>query len=220
MAAASFSFPRTLSLSPDSRAGLIVSSLEVWRGERRLFNDLSFELTPGQMAYITGPNGSGKTSLLRVLAGLSAPAEGAVTWNGAPVSRLAPELRTAIAYQGHLLGLKKDLTVTENLAFYRALWAGDGAIEPLREELRLNEFADREIRYLSAGQRRRVALGCMRLRRARLWLLDEPLTNLDAAGAQVISAWLREHTAAGGSVVIATHQTDRVQGTAAVEVAL
>ncbi len=207
-------------MSPDSRAGLIVSSLEVWRGERRLFNDLSFELTPGQTALITGPNGSGKTSLLRVLAGLSVPAQGAVTWNGSSVSRLVPEHRATIAYQGHLVGLKKDLTVTENLEFYRALWAGEGDIAPLLDELRLNEFADREIRYLSAGQRRRVALGCMRLRRARLWLLDEPLTNLDAAGAEVISAWLREHTAAGGTAVIATHQADRVDSVAAVEVEL
>ena len=80
-------------LSLDSSAGLIVSSLEVWRGERRLFGDLSFELRPGQVALITGPNGAGKTSLLRILAGLSEPVAGAVTWRGTPVRQLAAELR-------------------------------------------------------------------------------------------------------------------------------
>ncbi len=207
-------------MNVDSSNGLMVSSLEVWRGERRLFSDLSFELRTGQMALITGPNGSGKTTLLRMLAGLSVPANGEVTWSGAPVRQLATELRSTIAYQGHLDGLKKDLTVAENLLFYRALWAGKDAVEPLLEQLRLTDFADREVRYLSAGQRRRVALGCMRLRHASLWLLDEPLTNLDAAGAEVVAAWLHEHTAAGGVAVLATHQADRIDGAAAVEVEL
>ncbi len=201
-------------------AGLIVSSLEVWRGERHLFSDLSFELLPGQVAMITGPNGAGKTTLLRILAGLSLPVDGAVTWHGTPVRQLAAEFRAAIAYQGHLDGLTKDLTVAENLAFYRALWAADGAIEPLLDELDLTDFADREVRYLSAGQRRRVSLGCMRLRRASLWLLDEPLANLDAAGTDVVSGWLHEHTASGGAAVLATHQADRLNGAAAVEVEL
>ncbi len=207
-------------MSVDPSAGLIVSSLEVWRGERRLFGDLSFELHSGQVALITGPNGAGKTSLLRILAGLSEPVGGVVTWQGTPVRQLAAELRAAIAYQGHLDGLTKNLTVTENLAFYRALWAGEGAVEPLLAELGLTDFADREVRYLSAGQRRRVGLGCLRLRRASLWLLDEPLTNLDAAGADVVSGWLREHTANGGAAVLATHQADRLDGPIAVEVAL
>ncbi len=207
-------------MSVDPSNGLIVSSLEVWRGERRLFSDLSFELRSGQLALITGPNGAGKTTLLRMLAGLSVPVDGVVTWNGTPVRQLAAELRAAIAYQGHLDGLKKDLTVAENLLFYRALWAGKDAVEPLLDELSLTDFAAREVRYLSAGQRRRVALGCMRLRRASLWLLDEPLTNLDAAGADIVAAWSHEHTAAGGVVVLATHQADRIDGTAAVEVEL
>ncbi len=207
-------------MSVDPSAGLIVSSLEVWRGERYLFSDLSFELQPGQVAMITGPNGAGKTTLLRIQAGLSLPVDGAETWQGTPVRQLATEARAAIAYQGHLDGLTKDLTVAENLAFYRALWAGEGSLEPLLDELGLTEFADREVRYLSAGQRRRVSLGCMRLRRARLWLLDEPLTNLDAAGADVVSGWLDEHTANGGAAVLATHQADRLSGAAAVEVEL
>ncbi len=207
-------------MTVDPSAGLIVSSLEVWRGERHLFSDLSFELHPGQVAMITGPNGAGKTTLLRILAGLSLPVDGAVTWQGTPVRQLAVEAHAAIGYLGHLDGLTKDLTVAENLAFYRALWAGESTVEPLLDELGLREFADREVRNLSAGQRRRVSLGCLRLRRARLWLLDEPLTNLDAAGADVVSGWLHEHTANGGAAVLATHQADRLSGAAAVEVEL
>jgi heme exporter protein A len=207
-------------LNVDPSAGLIVSSLEVWRGERRLFGDLSFELRPGQVALITGPNGAGKTSLLRILAGLSEPVAGAVTWRGTPVRQLAAELRAAIAYQGHLDGLKNDLTVVENLTFYRALWDGEDALEPLLDELRLSDFAHREVRYLSAGQRRRVGLGCMRLRRASLWLLDEPLTNLDAEGAEVVAGWLLTHTGAEGAAVLATNQAERFSGAAAIEIAL
>ena len=207
-------------MSLDPSAGLIVSSLEVWRGERRLFSDLSFELHSGQVALVTGPNGAGKTTLLRMLAGLSVPFGGAVTWDGTPVQRLAAEPQANIAYLGHLDGLTKNLTVAENLAFYRALWAGEGAIEPLLDELGLTDFADREVRYLSAGQRRRVGLGCLRLRRASLWLLDEPLTNLDAAGADIVSGWLHQHTANGGAAVLATHQADRLSGAVAVEVGL
>ncbi len=207
-------------MTRDPSVGLIVSSLEVWRGERRLFGDLSFELQSGQVALVTGPNGAGKTTLLRMLAGLSVPFGGAVTWDGTPVQRLAAEPRANIAYLGHLDGLTKNLTVAENLAFYRALWAGEGAVEPLLDELGLTDFADREVRYLSAGQRRRVGLGCLRLRRARLWLLDEPLTNLDAAGADVVTRWLHEHTANGGAAVLATHQADRLDGAVAVEVGL
>ncbi len=207
-------------MSVDTSAGLIVSSLEVWRGERRLFGDLSFELHSGQVALITGPNGAGKTTLLRMLAGLSVPFGGAVTWDGMPVRQLAGESQAAIAYLGHQDGLTKNLTVAENLAFYLALWAGEGAVEPLLDELGLTDFADREVRYLSAGQRRRVGLGCLRLRRASLWLLDEPLTNLDAAGADVVSGWLREHMANGGAAVVATHLADRLSGAVAVEVGL
>ncbi len=208
------------SLPLDSSAGLIVSSLEVWRGARHLFSNLSFELPPGEVAFVTGPNGAGKTTLLRILAGLGVPARGAVTWEGTAVRHLVPAVRATIAYLGHLDGLKRNLTVTENLAFYRSLWGGQGIVRPLLDELRLTDFADRRVRYLSAGQRRRVALGCMRLRRARLWLLDEPLTNLDAAGADVVVAWLREHTFSGGCAVLATHQADRLTSSAALEIEL
>lgn len=202
--------------SPSLRA----SALEIRRGEVCLLEDLGFEVFPGQTALVTGANGSGKTTLLRVLAGLSPPVAGTVTWRGEPVHRLEPPSRTGIAYQGHLDGLKKELTVGENLAFYRTFWGGSGDGEELLEELRLGPCRDREVRYLSAGQRRRAALACLKLKPARLWLLDEPLTNLDARGAELVAGWLRAHTAAGGLAVVATHQRSHLVDVASLEIEL
>jgi heme exporter protein A len=103
-------------------AVLRAEDVAIWRGERCLFESLSFALQPGQLALLIGPNGAGKTSLLRVLAGLASPTAGRVWWQGTPVDALPPESRGAIAYRGHLDGLKKDLTVAENLRFVAAIW--------------------------------------------------------------------------------------------------
>ena len=201
-----------------------VESLEVWRGESCLFSELDFELGDGQAALVTGANGSGKTTFLRILAGMTLPASGAVTWLGTPVHRLDPLQRADIAYQGHLNGLKKELTVVENMTFDRRFWNGgqepEEPLEELLEELRLNECRDRQVRYLSAGQRCRAALGCMRLKPAKLWLLDEPLTNLDGRGAELVAGWVTAHTAAGGLAVVATHQREQLVQTASVEIEL
>lgn len=199
---------------------LTVTSLEVRRGDIGLLRDLSFELSPGQTALVTGANGSGKTSLLRVLAGLAVPAAGRVAWRGSDVHRLPPESRGDIAYLGHLDGLKRELTVDENLSFCRSFWNGPDLIGSLTAELRLASCRDREVRRLSAGQRRRVALACMRLKPASFWLLDEPLTNLDAPGTDLAVNWLTEHTAAGGIAVVSTHRPERLAGAASIEVAL
>jgi heme exporter protein A len=188
------------------RALLCGRELAVWRGERCLFERLEFELGPQQLALLVGANGAGKTTLLRILAGLGLPTAGSATWRGVAISELTPESRGEVAYRGHLEALKRELTVVENLRFHAALWRGNAALEPILEELKLGAVAHMRARYLSAGQRRRVALAMLKLSGAKLWLLDEPTTNLDGEGRALVVDWARRHVADGGLAVIATHQ--------------
>jgi heme exporter protein A len=188
-------------------AVLRAEAVSMWRGGRCLFEALDFTLEPARLAVLVGPNGVGKTTLLRVFAGLAEPSAGSVTWAGRAVSRLPADRRRDIAYRGHLDGLKKDLTVRENLEFYAALFGGTGVADAIRE-LQLENTADTRARYLSAGQRRRTALATLRVALAKLWILDEPMTNLDFEGRSTVVRWVDAHLMAGGSAVIATHQPE------------
>jgi heme exporter protein A len=198
---------------------LRAEQVAIWRGERCLFESLDFALHAGQLALLIGPNGAGKTSLLRVLAGLASPTEGRVAWLGAPVDALPPESRGTIAYRGHLDGLKKDLTVAENLRFHAALSATEVDIALLRE-LKLENQADVRARYLSAGQRRRASLVSLRVSGSRLWVLDEPMTNLDAEGRSTVIRWTDQHLASGGCAVVATHQPKEFERSGALVIEL
>jgi len=190
------------------RALLCGRELAVWRGERCLFEQLHFELGPEQLAVLVGANGSGKTTLLRILAGLGLPTAGSATWKGTSIAELAGEERAEIAYRGHHDALKRDMTVVENLAFHSALWGQEQAFEDVLEELKLDHVAHMRARYLSAGQRRRAAMAMLKLQGAKLWLLDEPTTNLDGEGRALLVEWTHRHIAGGGLAVIATHQPD------------
>jgi heme exporter protein A len=182
--------------------------LAVWRGDRCLFEELAFDLGPAQLALLVGANGSGKTTLLRIVAGLGHPTRGSVSWRGIAMSDLPPEDRAEVAYRGHLEALKRDLTVAENLRFHATLWRREPVFEGILAELKLDKAAHMRARYLSAGQSRRVALAMLRLSGAKLWLLDEPTTNLDSEGRALLVDWTRRHLAEGGLAVIATHQPD------------
>ncbi|HUQ11495.1 MAG TPA: cytochrome c biogenesis heme-transporting ATPase CcmA [Steroidobacteraceae bacterium] len=186
---------------------LKVAGLQLWRGDRHVLRGLSFEGDPGQCVLLTGRNGAGKTSLIRVIAGLLDAEEGEVSWRGAPVRTNRQEFHSALAYLGHEPPLKGDLTGHENLRFSTGIRRPVGTIEIDAALTRTGAFAfaDRPVRTLSAGQKRRVALAGVLLTRTVLWLLDEPTTNLDADGQQLVAELIGEHLGRNGLVVAAVH---------------
>ena len=188
---------------------LEASNLECVRGEKSLFRGLSFRLGAGTCLMVQGANGSGKTSLLRMLCGLSPPAQGEIRWNGEPIGRLSEDYRGALLYCGHAGAVKDDLTALEN-ARISATLAGvpvndDTARRALRQ-LGLKGREDLPARVLSAGQKRRVALSRLLLERRRLWVLDEPLTALDKVAVADLCGVIDAHLAAGGLAVLTSHQ--------------
>jgi len=188
-------------------AKLIATVLTLIRGERCLFENVGFALGPRQMLLLKGRNGSGKPSLLRALLGLLEPETGAIQWDGEPIADVRQTYCRSLVWMAHRVGLKADLTLVENLLFESSLRPFDYAdFDAVLERLGLNRLKKLPVRFLSAGQQRRVGLARMLLADAPLWLMDEPFTNLDADGRQLVEDVLDEHLAAGGLCVIATHQ--------------
>lgn len=185
-------------------------NLECVRGERRLFSALDFALEPGTLLEVRGRNGSGKTSLLRMLCGLLAPTAGHVAWRGRDIRRCRDEFNARLVYIGHHNGIKDELTALENLRFaahIAGLAAGDQAARGALRDLGLDEFRHAPSRNLSQGQRRRIALARLRLAAAQtLWILDEPFNALDVAALALLQSLLGAHLEGGGMVVLTTHQ--------------
>jgi heme exporter protein A len=183
--------------------------LHLWRGDKHVLRGVSFAVAAGECLLVTGSNGAGKTTLLRAVAGLLEPEEGNMTWRGASTREARDAYHASMAYLGHDAPLKADLTGAENLRY--AVGVRRAVIESeLRAALAdtgATKFADRPVRTLSAGQRRRVALAGLILIGAELWLLDEPTTNLDAEGQSLIAQLLTRHLDRGGIAVAAIHQT-------------
>lgn len=198
--------------------------LECVRGQRRLFYGLSFDLAAGQMLWVLGPNGSGKTSLLRLLCGLLTPDAGNVLWKGEDVRRSPETFRADLLYLGHAPGVKEDLSSRENLCFGLAQM-GIG-VTPQAADSALGEFglAGRELtpaRALSQGQRRRAALARLAFGANRpLWILDEPFTALDTEAVQLVRSYLAQQRTGGGCVVFTSHQEVDLAGHAVKRVQL
>ncbi|MDP1907030.1 MAG: heme ABC exporter ATP-binding protein CcmA [Hyphomicrobium sp.] len=185
---------------------LVAENLVLERGGRNVVEGLSLRLEPGAALVLTGPNGSGKSTLLRALAGYLRPAAGSVRITGMGEDREASEV---CHFVGHLDGIKSHLTAAENLAFWATYLGGPADVVP-RVEVALRAFAldalaDIPAGYLSAGQKRRLALARLTAAERPLWLLDEPTVSLDAASVEVLVAAINAHLKSGGMAVIATH---------------
>jgi heme exporter protein A len=179
------------------------------RGERTVFTNLAFRLTSGGALVLVGPNGSGKSSLLRMMAGLLAPAAGILTWDGAKVTGNAERHGSRTRYVGHADAVKSALTVAENLRTWAVLWGGFAGAEHRGSKalaaFGIDRLADVPGRYLSAGQKRRLALARLLVAPAPLWLLDEPRAGLDADAEIRFDLAVERHRTSGGMVVMALH---------------
>jgi heme exporter protein A len=175
--------------------------------------NLSFELSPGEVLELRGANGSGKTSLLRVLAGLAPLSRGKLLWDEHAIKPGDFDHAARMAYLGHLNGLSADLSAGENLRFAQQLGGGANASAAL-QAWGLASLSEQTVRLLSQGQRRRLALARIWLAQRRLWLLDEPCAALDNAGEQLFDDQLNRHLEAGGMAVVATHRALNIPATA------
>jgi len=199
----------------DSAALLTVHDLACARGERTLFTGMNFGLRQGELLLVQGGNGRGKTSLLRLLTGLSHPLDGEIRWRGARLADCREQFHREMAYLGHLNGIKDELNPMENLRL-----AAELSRTPLSEEAAARALSDIGLarcldlpsRVLSFGQRRRVALAALVTAGALLWILDEPLTGLDIHGVALVEGLLRNHVDQGGMVVMTTHQPLALDG--------
>ncbi len=188
---------------------LEADNLECVRGERRLFAGLGFRLEAGELLYLQGKNGSGKTSLLRMLIGLLPPESGEIRWQGESIKTQADEFRANLCYLGHLNAIKEELTPLENLLaaarMADEILSEDDALDAL-EQVGLAGREDLACRYLSQGQKRRVALARLVKEKRPLWILDEPFVALDVAAVDWLAGIISGHLQRGGLAVMTTHQ--------------
>lgn len=188
---------------------LRVIQLSFERNEQFLFKDVSFTLSSGHVLQIRGPNGAGKTTLLRLLAGLLTPTQGTICWQGQPIHELDSDYKRQVLFISTQANIRGHLTVEENLRLLGALrgFFLNDKLAVLLKQLNLSNLRNCLANQLSSGQQRRIALAQLALLPLPLWILDEPLTALDAAGRQWVQTQIMHHSQQGGATIIATHHS-------------
>jgi len=188
---------------------LEAADLQCVRGDRVLFDHVSFSVQSGELLHVRGANGSGKTTMLRMVCGLVSPSSGEIRWRGQSARGLGDEFHKELLYLGHQAGIKAELTALENLKFSSAVGGHaldtQTAVAALRQ-MGLKGREDLPSKVLSQGQQRRVALARLLVSKAPLWVLDEPFTALDVKAVAMLQDVLAEHVAGGGIALITTHQ--------------
>ena len=195
--------------SPRLATLLKATSLTCIREDRLLFDQLNIEINAGEIVQVEGPNGSGKTSLLRILAGLSQPYEGEVLFQNQRIPQCREEFHQNLLYLGHLAGVKGEMNAQENLAFNLALQGineGKDAINKVLASVNLSGFEYSLASHLSAGQHRRISLARLYKSKAKIWILDEPFTAIDKQGVYNLEQLFKAHISQGGCIILTTHQ--------------
>jgi heme exporter protein A len=190
-------------------ADLEITGLSCVRGDRTLFRDLDLAVRSGEVIYVRGRNGCGKTTLLRAMAGLLLPEAGQILWRGQQIRRLREDYARHLLYLGHLNAIKDDLTAVENLRIAATLdgyGLGEQRAWQILATMGLRGYEDLPTKHLSQGQKRRVALARLLANDASLWILDEPFTALDVAAVDQLQQVIRDHVDAGGIAILTTHQ--------------
>ena len=188
---------------------LSATSLTCIRENRLLFDQLNIEINAGDIVQVEGPNGSGKTSLLRILAGLSQPFEGDIFFNNQLINQSQEEFHQNLLYLGHLPGVKGEMNAQENLSFNLALHGINNDVSDIKQtlaEVNLAGFEDSLASHLSAGQHRRISLARLYKSNACIWILDEPFTAIDKQGVHALEQLFKAHINQGGCVILTTHQ--------------
>lgn len=191
---------------------LEVKQLACWRNEQVLFTGLNLSLSPQNVLFLEGENGSGKTSLLRILCGFRLPDEGEIHWNNEATSSMLEYFQN-ISYVGHKNGIKDELTVEENLNLMRSMaTASEIKTDEVLKQIGLFKKADVLSRQLSAGQKRKLALARLMMTNNSFWVLDEPFTSLDTASVRFFEALIKKHIERGGMLILTSHHEIDLSG--------